>query len=183
MWIEMFEQLKISNLFSYDVIDDCLHVGIYKGAFRFLGEEILKGLAEQKTKNYIIQDIRGVLNSLNRPLFFMPFPKEFIFDILFGRVNFLMLLDLDAFMELFNKLGYKAEWATRKETMKAVESYSKDIFKLDNKGIKITIDNSHEMWLTPGTLSRVFFEFINPAYIAYSTKYSEKEDRDKSTQL
>jgi len=42
---ELHEQRKYlekSNMLSYNVIEDCLYIGMYKGPFRFLGGTILK---------------------------------------------------------------------------------------------------------------------------------------------
>lgn len=168
------DQLATRNLWGYDVIDGCLHIGIYKGDFRFIGEKLLRSVVELKTKNYIIHDLRSIMDSMNRPLFFFPFPKDFIFDVIFGRINIFMALDLDKYIELFNEAGYKAEWASRKETMKAIETSgsSKNLILKDNKGIKVTSKNG-DMWLAYGSVLKIFFELITPSYTVFSTKYYE----------
>lgn len=165
------EQLKKNNLFAYLVIDNCLHIGMYKGPFRFMGRNILQNLGKHYTENYIEIDLLGVIEALNKPIFFLPFEKEFIFDILFGRVKILFLLDLDSYLNLYKAYGFKAEFASRKETMKAIESGSKGLFMIKNRGIKITNETEEVMWLAHGTFLRIFFEQMYPSYIAYSCKY------------
>ena len=172
------EQLKTRNLFGYDVIEDCLHFGMYKGNFRFMGPVILKQILDDKTTNYILQDLRNIINSLNRPIFFLPFPKEFIFDILFGRIIVQLALDLDSYIELHKKFGYNAEWANRKETHAAKEIAKSNLFTLNNKGIKVTLDDGTVIWLAHGTLNRIFFESIHPAYTVYCTKYYPHDSDD-----
>ncbi|GET34037.1 hypothetical protein PbJCM13498_29000 [Prolixibacter bellariivorans] len=167
------KQLQERNFWAYDVIEGCLHIGIYKGEKRFAGHLILKAICEQKEKpNYIIVDALSIIDSLNKPLFFLPFSTDFIFDIIFSRVKMYFMLELDNYMELYSHYGFKAEWASRKQTTKAKEMVKAyDIFEHNHRGIKIKIDGNKSMWLSFGTLTRIFFEHINPSYTAYSTKY------------
>lgn len=167
------KQLQERNFWAYDVIEDCLHIGIYKGEKRFGGHLVLKAICEQKEKpNYIIVDALSIIDSLNKPLFFLPFSPDFIFDIIFSRIKMHFMLDLDSYMELYSHYGFKAEWASRKETTKAKElAKGYDILEYNHRGIKIKIDGDKDMWLSTGTLTRIFFEHIYPSYTAYSTKY------------
>ncbi|MBP6236681.1 MAG: hypothetical protein KA270_06870 [Saprospiraceae bacterium] len=167
------KQLQERNFWAYDVIEDCLHIGIYKGKKRFGGHLILKAICDQKEKpNYIIIDALSIIDSLNKPLFFLPFSPDFIFDIIFSRIKMYFMLDLDSYMELYSHYGFNAEWASRKETTKEKElAKGYDILEHNHRGIKIKIDGDKDMWLSTGTLTRIFFEHINPSYTAYSTKY------------
>lgn len=169
------QQLHERSFWAYDVIEDCLHIGIYKGEKRFGGHLILKTISEQANRsNYIIIDSLRVLESLSKPIFFLPFSPDFIFDLIFGRVKMYMMLDLDGYIELFNKYDLTAEWASRKETArtkKLAKGY--DIFEINNRGIKIRskTDDSVDIWMSNGTLNRIFFEHVYPSYMAYSTLY------------
>ena len=169
------KQLTERNFWAYDVIEKCLHIGIYKGEKRFSGHLILKAIAEDAKKpNYIIVDMLSVFKSLNKPIFFLPFNPDFIFDIIFSRTKMFFMLDLDGFIELHKEYGFVAEWADRKETARASDiAHSHDIFKLKNRGIKIKADTGGkgDIWLSHGTLMRIFFEQTCPSYMAYSTHY------------
>ncbi len=169
------EQLKGRNYWAYDVIDDCLHIGIYKGEKRFIGSRLLKAIAEQAgSEKYIIVDVLKTIISLNKPIFFLPFSPDFIFDILFSRIKIYYMLELNSFLELYSEFGLKAEWASTKETAKAQE-LGKDygIFTYKNQGVKITLQekDDFEGWLSNGSFLRIFFEHIYPSYVAYSTLY------------
>ena len=167
------KQLKERNFWAYDVIEDCLHIGIYKGDKRFAGHLILKSIGEKDGKqNYVIVDVLSIMDSLNKPLFFLPFSPDFIFDLIFSRTKMYFMLDLDKYMELYPQFDLKAEWATTKETAKAFElAKGYDLFKLNNRGIKITLNDDQDIWLSPGTLTRIFFEHVYPSYMAYTTHY------------
>lgn len=171
------EQLASRNFWAYDVIEGCLHIGIYKGEKRFDGHLVLKAIAEEaKRPNYIMIDMLSVFKSLNQPIFFLPFSVDFIFDIIFSRTKIFLMLDLDGYIELYKNYGFVAEWASRKETSKVSEIvHGHDIFKLNNRGIRIKVDGGEsEMWLSHGTLTRIFFEQIYPSYMAYSANYHLK---------
>jgi hypothetical protein len=177
---KLYDQLKERNLLGYDVIDKCLHIGLYKGPFREKGPIMLKSLAEQKNAKYIIINYLQVLDSLNRPLFDLPFPKDFIFDILFSRVLLFFMLDLDEYMAMAPNFGMKAEWASRSETHKAKEAAGgKALFLLDNRAIKISMDRAadvklpkeSEFFITGGPFTKIFFDHILPSYTMYSNLY------------
>lgn len=167
------EQLKERNFWAYDVIEDCLHIGIYKGEKRFVGHLLLKAIGEQdENSNYVIVDVMSIIESLNKPLFFLPFSPDFIFDLIFNRTKMYFMLVLDKYMELYSEFDLKAEWASRKETAKANEiAKGYDIFKLKNRGIKIKTGAEEDIWLSNGILTRIFFEHVYPSYTAYSTHY------------
>ncbi len=171
------KQLDERNLFAYDVIEDCLHIGLYKGYFRNIGSIVLKTLAEQSTTEYILVDFLSVVESLNKPLFTLPFEKEFIFDILFGRIKLYFLVDITAYMKIYSEYGMKAEWGSRKETMRAKELHKQEgMFVMNNRGVKITMESvNEEMWLFYGTFHRMIFEQIYPSYTAYSSLYHFEE--------
>lgn len=174
------EQLKERNFCAYDVIEKCLHIGIYKGEKRFGGHLVLKAISEQTNRpNCIIVDILSILESINKPIFFLPFTPDFIFDIIFSRTKMYFMFDLDGYIELFKDYDLTAEWANKKETAKMID-VAKDsgIFKLSHRGIKIKSnrDDSEEMWVSHGTLTRIFFEQIYPSYMAYSTHYHLRQN-------
>ena len=164
------EQLNERNFWAYDVIEECLYIALFKGEKRFAGDSLLQGIAEQKKiENYFLMDVMNTLNSLNKPIFFLPFSPAFIFDILFGRVKMLFMLDLDKFISLHHQFGIRAEWASKKETHKVKEQgKGYDIFEFKNRGIKIESESKESTtWIGFGTLTRIFFEHIPPSYMAY----------------
>lgn len=170
------KQLNERNYWAYDVIDDCLHIGIYKGEKRFIGSYLLKSIAEQSgSDKYIIVDVLKTIGSLNKPIFFLPFSPDLIFDILFSRVKVYYMLELESFFKLYPEFGLKAEWASTKETAKAKNGLGKnhEIFTYKNQGVKITLqeEGDFEVWLSHGSFLRIFFEHIYPSYIAYMTYY------------
>ncbi|HWB95004.1 MAG TPA: hypothetical protein VG605_24280 [Puia sp.] len=173
------EQLKTRNLWGYDVIEGCLHIGITKGPFRDGGPILLKSIAEQKGFRYIIINYLQVLESLNRPIVNLPFTTDFIFDILFGRVIVLMMLDLDAYIALASEVGLRAEWASRKETAKMKDrGAGKSIFLNDNQAIRVTVNLPSDtlpedmtIYISAGMLTKIFFDFIMPSYTLYSYWY------------
>jgi len=176
-YAELHEQnkyLEKSNMLSYNVIDNCLHIGMYKGPFRFLGAKILQSMYNKPDGNYAAVDMFKITESVNKPIFFLPFEKEFIFDILFGRIKLLFILDLDDYMKVFSRFGHKAEWGSTKETIKAKEIINKRMSGMlvyKNRGIKIKVNDSNDLWLFNGSLLKIFFEQIYPSYTAYSTRY------------
>lgn len=169
----LYEQLKTRNMWAYDVIEKCLHVALYKGSFRHLGPLILKSLGEYHGGKYIIVDFISIIKSLHRPLLFLPFPKDFLFDILFGRIKLFFMLELEPYMQLFEAFDMKAEWLSKKETMKTVEG-QKDhgAFIFNHQAIQVTHNTTQQdSVIATGLFGKMFFEHILPSYTAYTQSY------------
>ena len=170
---ELQKQLKKRNFWAYDIIEGCLHIGLYKGPIRFIGSSILQSIGNKQGDNCIVIDFLTILKSLHKPLFFLPFSKDLMFDILFGNIKLYFMLDIDKFMILFSRYKLKAEWLSRKDTMKLLDN-KKDtgIFIYKNQGIKITDELTNNIaYLNVGLIGKIFFEHIYPSYTAYSCRY------------
>ncbi len=176
---ELEEQLKTREFWAYGVVDRCLHIGIYKGPMRFGGPKILEGIAAQDGFKYTIADYYSVINSLNRPIFSLPFTEEMIYDILFRRVLIFFMLDLDKFITYFQEMGLSSRWMTRKETAKLRDEYKGiQIYTKDNQGIIINEgDKRRTMYVSIGMLQKMFFELVTPTYTVYSTTYHLYPDK------
>ncbi len=171
--VKLEEQLKTRGFWAYGVVDNCLHIALYKGPLQFGGPKILEGMAVQKGYKYMIADYYGVISSLNRPIFTLPFSEEMIYDILFRRVILFFMIDLDTYISYFHELGLTARWMTRKETAMLRDQYKDlSIYTQDNQGIVINEgDKRRTMYLSIGMLQKMFFELITPTYTVYSTTY------------
>jgi len=176
------DQLKTRNLWAYDVIDECLHVGLYKGPMKLIGPRILMGIATHGNFAYVLANYRSVIRSLNRPIFSLPFSPELIYDILFDRVDLIFMIDLDGYIRIFDHFGLTARWQSRKETAKLLEQHKgEQIFVHKHRCICIEDkEKTKTMYLSLGILQRMYFEFILPSYTAYITLYYFDVDAEHS---
>lgn len=75
-------------------------------------------------------------------MFFKPFGVDTIFDIMFGRVQVFLAINLDKLIERYNERGIGARWLTRKETHKILDSGAKyKPFIFENKAIEIMLND------------------------------------------
>lgn len=154
-------QLHKRKRWAYDVVEGCLHIGLYRDQMRGMGPFIFDSLAKDIEHKYII-DARLAFKALGTPIFCWPFSKELIMDIIMGRTLMLMMLDMDKFMKL---LGDTCCFASRSETTKIIESYNaKALCIFDNKAIKYGKD----VFLSPGAIDKILFSHISPHYMAYA---------------
>ncbi|RZJ88416.1 MAG: hypothetical protein EOO20_13715 [Chryseobacterium sp.] len=167
------KQLATTGLWAYSVVDECLHIAMYKGIMRNGGTTLLENLAKKHKQEYIVVDYLTVIQSLHQPLFFLPLNKSLTFDILFGRVNFYMLLELDRYIELFLEHELTAEWMTPKATMRIKQLHKgNQMFTHKGRGIKVGRDGEDtNLFISIGQIGKIFYEHIIPAYAAYSCHY------------
>lgn len=116
----------------------------------------------------MIYDFVSIIHQIQKPLFFRPFKKDFIFDILFNRVKIYFALSLDALIEFYNDYGVKAEWASEKATMQLKQQQKNmNTFELNKRGIIITPPNGEQIWLGKGTIAKIIYEHYLPSYMIY----------------
>ena len=133
----MFDELNQRN-WAYNIIDDCLLIGMYRGEKRYLGAELLKTLMQKQfEKNYPVFDYMGsFLAPAIEPIFLKPFDKQIIFDIAFGRIKVFLSLHFDKLFDVFASRGIHAKWLSRSETAKLKKS-GHDVLSLHNQAIAI----------------------------------------------
>ncbi|RYZ91415.1 MAG: hypothetical protein EOP04_00570 [Proteobacteria bacterium] len=181
---EVRKQLDNRNLWGYTVVNECLHIGLYKGPFKIVGAKLLKAIGDTNSQNTVLINYKTVIRSLNKPFFLLPFEREYIFNILFGRMDLYFLLDLDAFISIASDFGMKARWATERETNKERAKGNKELFILNGRGIVVALANEaefkQELFIAAGAIHKIVYEHINPAYVMYSFKYFLKPTSENS---
>ena len=139
----------------------------------------IKEILKAQTKNYIIIDWLSITRNLSQPLFAKPFPSEFIIDILTGKVKVIIGLDADALVETFSFWGLKSRWLTEKETTRIEQaSVRKELFKINKRGIIITIPTGEEWIISGGIISKILYDGIKPSNIALSFSLIDNANED-----
>lgn len=171
------EQLSERKFWAYTVVDNCLHIGMYKDKWRFLGKPLLEHIAkDQKIEHKILVDIRQVMNTMDSPLLFLPFSKQLIIDIILGKILMYLMLDIDAFLGLFHAFGISYSWLSRSETVKLKEQCKNlNLYVANNKAIKTINIHGVEGFMAMGMLTKMLFNQIRPTYVAYSLNYYKKD--------
>ena len=171
--LDLEKQLMTRNFWAYTVVDSCLHIGLYKNKWKMLGRPLLETIAkDQNIEHKLIVDARSVMKTMDCPLLFLPFSRQLIIDILFGKVMMFLMLDIDKFMKLFEYYGTTCSWTSRKEATKINESTKNLNLYLDgNRAIKMRNAHGVESIMTMGVLAKILFNHIRPTYMAYSSNY------------
>lgn len=172
--IKLKNELK-NKIWSNTIIDDCLHVGMYRDEGLLMAPFAIKSTL--KTKNHIIIDWMTIKEQISEPIFSKPLSPEFIIDILTGQIKIIIGIDLDEFVELANKYNLDARWLTTKETSKMKEDdKTKSIICCKNKCIGAKLTEEIEIVLsTGGIISKILYDNIKPSNI-FETITSSKEN-------
>lgn len=175
---QLEKQLCEQKDWAYTVIDNCLHIGLYKESWISLGKPVLEIIAKDQGINHkIIVDARSSMKTTDSPLLFLPFSKQLILDILMGRVIMYLMLDIDKYIKTYELFGAKCSWVSTKETQKIKEDFKKiPLYIEDHRTIRITNAHGVQSFMAMGTLSKILFNHIKPTYVAYSSNYYTKEE-------
>jgi hypothetical protein len=167
---KMISNLKDKN-YSYNIIEDVISIGIYQKDFITAGETLIPFLnKEMFGKDYPVFNFRHKIQiPVTEPIFYLGLSKETIFDILFGRINIVMSINIDKFIELCNLNGLDAGYLSKKETMKRKQNGEISMFEFEKKNIKINDA------LIDGLIYRMIFDFIRPSSIVKYLKLQSKE--------
>lgn len=162
--IKLIEASK-HDKYASEEIEGAIYIGVYRGENdRHFSHFYFNLVVKEIYKKHIIVDYLNIVGlPLKEPLFFKPFGVETIFDIMFGRVQIFLAIDLDKFIERFNERGIKARWLNRKETHKLLVSGMKNKpFIFDNKAIEI-IMNEQKVILGDSFIIYLLLDNITPS--------------------
>lgn len=167
------QQFRQRKLWGYTVIDECLHIGLYSGYWKYLGAPVLEKIAkEQNIQHPLIVDCRSVMHSLDEPIFYLPLSKATIMDILSERTVMYLMLDLDRFMMLYSEYGAESKWISHKAANKmGITPDTTLSFNFNNKMIKVKNIHGIEYILAKGSICKILFDHIRPRYIALSSMF------------
>ena len=166
---KMIANLKDKN-YSYNIIEDVISIGIYQKDFITAGETLIPFLnKEMFGKDYPVFNFSHKIQiPVTQPIFYLGFSKETIFDILFGRINIVMSINIDKFIELCNSNDLDAGYLSKDETMKRKQNGEISMFEFEKKNIKI--DGA----LIDGLIYRMIFDFVKPSSIVKYLKVQSK---------
>lgn len=136
-YIDEFEKL-VANLdvknYSYTRIEDIISIGIYQKEMIRMGDILIPLL--NREKEYPVFNYREKFQMpISEPIFYYGLSKKTIFDILFGRINIVMSINLDKFIELCNLEGLDARYLSEEETMKRKTKGEISSFEFEKKNI------------------------------------------------
>ncbi|MFW2600340.1 hypothetical protein [Aliarcobacter butzleri] len=166
---KMIDGLKDKN-YSYNIIEDVISLGIYQKDFIMAGNTLIPFLNKQMFgKDYPVINFRYKFQiPVTEPIFYLGLSKETIFDIFFGRINIIISINLDKFIELCNLNGLDAGYLSKKETMKRKQNGEIELFEFERQNIKINGS------LIDGLISRMIFDFVKPSSIIKYLKIAPK---------
>ncbi|MEP0365333.1 MAG: hypothetical protein ABJN36_07620 [Cyclobacteriaceae bacterium] len=164
---KLYEQLE-SRIWSYDVVEDCVHIGMYKGKGLQMAPFIIPELLNKETENNIYIDWMTITHNVSEPIFSKPFPPDFIIDILTGYVKVIIGVNFDKLVDLFNQQDLKTRWISEKETMrmKQKEIRKNSIAIINKKAIEMSASETKKIILGGGLVSKIIYDSIYPSNIA-----------------
>lgn len=173
---ENLEKLHLElkdEIWSYDVIEGCIHVGMYKDKGLMMAPFAIKQIISQDTDNYLVVDWMSIVNNISEPIFAKPFDPNFIIDVLTGGVRVIFGIDFDKLIELFCNVGLPTDWVSEKETMKFKQRSKHKPFEINKRAILMKTDDQ-EIYFGGGLISKMIYDNIKPSSLAMSMLYTQK---------
>lgn len=157
--------------FSYSGIEDIIFIGLYKGKFSDTGKTLVPLLNRQLfNKDFPVFNFRQKFAiPVTQPIFYLGLSKKTILDIFNKRINIVISINLDNFINLCNANGLHARFLTKKETIKRKQNGEISMFEWEGQNIYI----NENIILGDGMIARMVFDFVKPSsIIQYLKQYS-----------
>jgi len=153
-----------------EIIDDCLFIACYAGDLMLPASHLAfnmwfdycGGTAESPRARLM----DSLIAPLGLPVFLRPIPKENIFDLMFGRKQVCMGINVDALFHKCKQVGLSVRSGTNKETSQ-IEQAGQKPFRHNGKCVFVGKDGK-EMILMDGIFLRAFFHGQTPLSIIES---------------
>lgn len=173
-FLELLKNLE-SKIWAYTVVENCLHIGMYRDEGIIMSGFAIEDLLKKETDNFLIVDWLSITSNLSEPIFAKPFPRDFIIDVLTGKVKIILGLNLDNLIELFNILGLETKWLSKKETAKAKQTTGrKGLVVVNNKAISLNLPKyGGNVLMSGGIISKILYDNILPSNIALTMLSTE----------
>lgn len=158
---------------AYTIFEDIITIGLYQKKNIHIGYTLIKDINKMTYgKEFPVVDYLQTLKiPISEPITYRQFPKDKIFDILFGRIKIILSINLDNFIILCNANNLTARYLSIKETMNLKKSNGFSAYEFEKKNIII----NEQMILSDGLIVRMLFDFVKPSSIIQLIKQTEKE--------
>jgi len=158
-------------------VDDCLFIGAYRDKMRLPGKEVFRLWFEGcgGKPGFPMDNLISCMQiPLALPVFCREIPKEFMFDILFGRVVVYLAINMDSFIDLCCENGLEARWSTKLHQQTKHKAYHPWTFK--NQALLVGTNNSLGP-ISGGLFVRMMFHGTTPlSAVELLQAYSKIED-------
>jgi len=155
---------------AISVIDECLFLGCYsEESMKRVGHVVFNGWFDScggtpKCPRSLLID--GMRHPLAMPIFSLNIPSESKFDILFGRKQVCIGINVESLLDQCRKVGLQVRFATNKEATR-LDQTGNHPYRHKNKAVYIG-NGGAEMALMDGIFLRAMFHMQRPIHIIKS---------------
>jgi len=159
-----------SNGYAINIIDDCLFIGCYSGHPWVSGGHYVFNTWFDGSGDVLNCPREQLFNSMQQPLalpiFNLNIPDEFKFDLLFGRKQVCMGINIQFLISKCKNVGLEVKFATNKEATRMDQTGNRP-FRYNGKAIIIG-NGINELFLMDGIFLRTMFHNEKPISIVQS---------------
>ena len=151
--------------YSITVIEGCLLVGMYD--ISKCSSQVFNLWTQSLGISMPIYDIRqSFFDPLSFPLFLHGLAPNTIVDLVSGKKELKLTLDIEQWLETFKSDGYEVRWLSKKETARINGKMkgNQTVFSLKGCGVEIKREG-YSLELGEGVFSRMFTRFVLPSSI------------------
>jgi hypothetical protein len=168
--IESLIQKSKKTTWGYDIIENTVHVGVYRDFMRLGEGKLLEMLVNQQSgKNYPAYSyIHYLLGSICEPIFLKNLSDESKFELLTGEVAVYICIDYDKILEIITQQGFSARWASTKETHSLKEKHKIDSWIcIENRALIIDLGEEKSI-VGDGLIARIVADNLLPTVATLS---------------
>lgn len=99
----------------------------------------------------------------SRPIFAYPLEEDLLMDLLFGRICVLLVLNLESFLKLYSREGFKTGFSSKSEAAEMKRQFGNEAITYENRLIWIEDQQGRKVNLFGGTFSRIFHDLTRPS--------------------
>lgn len=138
-----------------------------------------KGKKQVKLIHSFVKDLllHNMHSKWRTPFFALPISEELMLDILFKRIKVFLYLDIDAFIKMYQAVGFKFELLSKKQTT-FYKNKLKGIELINGKAIQIICPDGTTQIMGDGLFNRVFVDLVRPSALIHVLKNTAVEAKN-----
>lgn len=166
------------NGYAFAVIEECLLIGVYDR--RRFSSKVFDLWAKSVGIKTPIFDLRqSLFDPVGYPIYLQPFTTNEIVDIILGKIEIKMTIDIDSWLKPLEKQGCSFRWLSKKETTRITQQAGAKTtpITVDGKAVKITKNNLSQI-LYWGLFCRMFYMFNTPSsMLKYIVEFFKQDEQ------
>lgn len=160
----MYKELETKD-WSYNLVENCVIVGMYQKSFYQLGYDLFCRLVKQKTNNSTIINFITIVDSSAYNILNSFLHPTLVAKLMSTEINLFIAVDHDVFIKMLKSEGLNIKLLSKKETTDISQNLKDTPITINRQAVAYSSKNGDKV-LFSGALAKIVYNLYPPSLVA-----------------